>query len=380
MQPARPQAPAEALIGKPHRRATPSGGGGGGVEEGGGAATDGPAPRTLSSRASASVRSDRSAPRSVRGLLSTLVIVCLALFAAGLAFGPARLADLPADLARAILVELRLPRAALALLIGAGLGASGAAVQGLTRNPLASPDVLGVSAGAGFGAVLVAYFWPLAGTLATAAGALLGAGGALAGLLALAGPAASTSTLVLAGVAVSALMGAGTSLALSLAPSPFALYDALTWLFGSLADRSLAHLAVGGPLIVAGLALLLARPRALDALALGEEVASTMGVDSAALRRRVLIGSTLAVGGGVAVAGSIGFVGLIVPHLVRPLTGHLPGRAVLPSALGGAALLSAADLLTRLAPPGPELKLGVLTTLIGAPFFVALVVRGRGQG
>lgn len=315
-----------------------------------------------------------SAPRVIIGSLALLTLV---LFAASLLLGPANLVRLPPDLARTILVELRLPRAALGVLIGAALGVSGAALQGLTRNPLASPDVLGASAGAALGAVLVAYLAAATATLAVAVGAMAGAGLSLALLVALAGRAASTTTLVLAGVAVSALAGALTSLALSLAPSPFALYDALFWLFGSLADRSLAHLAAAAPFILGGTALLVATGPALDRLALGEEVAATLGVRLPRLRARILIGSTLAVGASVAVAGAIGFVGLIVPHLVRPLVGHHPGRALVPSALGGACLLTMADLLTRLAPPGPELKLGVLTTLVGAPFFLWLVLKQR---
>jgi len=309
----------------------------------------------------------------------TLALLAATLFTASLLLGPVNLLHLPPDLARTILIELRLPRAALGLLVGAALGTSGAALQGLTRNPLASPDVLGASAGAALGAVAVAYLAAATATLAVAAGAMAGAGLALALLVALAGRAASTTTLVLAGVAVSALAGALTSLALSLAPSPFALYDALFWLFGSLADRSLAHLAAAAPFIALGTALLLTTAPMLDRLALGDEVATTLGVSLPRLRARILIGSTLAVGASVAVAGAIGFVGLIVPHLVRPLVRYHPGRALLPSALGGACLLTAADLLTRLAPPGPELKLGVLTTLIGAPFFLHLVLRRRGE-
>ena len=208
---------------------------------------------------------------------------------------------------------------------------------------------------------------------------MAGAALSLALLIALAGRAASTATLILAGVAVSALAGALTSLALSLAPSPFALYDALFWLLGSLADRSLAHLAAAAPFIVGGVALLLTTAPMLDRLALGEEVATTLGVRLPRLRARILIGSTLAIGASVAVAGAIGFVGLIVPHLMRPLVGHHPGRALWPSVLAGACLLTAADLAVRLSPPGPELKLGVLTTLIGAPFFLALVLRRRDQ-
>ena len=312
-------------------------------------------------------------------LTPTLALLVATLFAASLLLGPVDLFRLPSDLAATILVELRLPRACLGVLIGGALGVSGAALQGLTRNPLASPDVLGASAGAALGAVLTAYFAGVTATLGVGAGAMAGAGGALALLVALAGRAASTTTLVLAGVAVSALAGALTSLALSLAPSPYALYDALFWLFGSLADRSLAHLAAAAPFLIGGTALILTTARGLDRLALGDEVAATLGVSLPALRARILVGSTLAVGAGVAVAGAIGFVGLIVPHLVRPLVAHHPGRALWPSALGGAALLTAADLLTRLAPPGPELKLGVLTTVVGAPFFLRLVLRERGR-
>lgn len=312
-------------------------------------------------------------------LVAGLAILAAALFAASLGLGSTDLRLLPADLARIILVELRLPRALLGLLIGAALGVSGAALQGLTRNALASADVLGGSAGAALGAVVVAYLAAAASTIAVAAGAMAGAGAALLLLVIIAGRAASTTTLVLAGVAVSALAGALTSLALSLAPSPFALYDALFWLFGSLADRSLVHLAVAAPPIMAGITLMLATAPALDRLALGDEVAATLGVSLARTQALILLGATLAVGASVAVAGAIGFVGLIVPHLVRPHVRHHPGRALVPSALAGACLLTAADLLTRLAPPGPELKLGVLTTLVGAPFFLWLVLRERGR-
>ena len=324
------------------------------------------------------------APKGRRGpgrapSLHLLPPLALTLFVASLLLGPTNLLHIPHPLARTILLELRLPRAALALLIGAALGVSGAALQGLTRNPLASPDVLGASAGAALGAVVTSYLFAATATLAVAAGAMAGAALALALLILIAGRAASTSTLILGGVAVSALAGALTSLALSLAPSPFALYDALFWLLGSLADRSLAHLAAAAPFVLSGTALLVTTAPMLDRLALGEEVATTLGVSLPALRARILIGSTLAVGASVAVAGAIGFVGLIVPHLVRPLVRHHPGRALWPSALAGACLLTTADLAVRLSPPGPELKLGVLTTLIGAPFFLALVLRQRGR-
>ena len=310
-------------------------------------------------------------------LLIALSLVPLAL--ASLFWEPALLRSVavrdPA-LARTMLIELRLPRTALALLIGASLGLGGAAMQGLLRNPLASPDVLGPSTGASLGAVIAGYFLG-GGTLAIAAGGITGALIALGLLLALAGPAATTATLVLAGVAISALGGALVNLALSLAPSPYALYDVMFWLLGSLADRSLPQLAIAGPIIVAAGAAVLSRAPALDSLALGEDVAESLGVDVRRLRWTIVVATGIMVGAGVAVAGSIGFIGLVVPHLVRPLVGNRPGAALLPSALAGAALLVCADMAVRIPVGGQELKLGVLTALIGAPFFLWLVVKGR---
>jgi iron complex transport system permease protein len=279
-------------------------------------------------------------------------------------------------LARAILLELRVPRTALAVLIGATLGVGGAAMQGLLRNALASPDVLGPSTGASLGAVIAGYFLG-GGVAAVAAGGMAGALAALALLLALAGPGAATATLVLAGVAISALGGALVNLALSLAPSPYALYDVMFWLMGSLADRSLPQLFWAGPVMLLAGGVTLAQAARLDALALGEEVAASLGIGVARLRWTIVVATGVTVGAGVAVAGSIGFVGLVVPHLVRPLVGNRPGAALWPSALGGALLLVAADMAVRVPVNGQELKLGVLTALLGAPFFLWLVVRGR---
>ena len=313
-------------------------------------------------------------------LLVTLAVLTVVLTLGSLFWAPASLLALwrrdPA-LAATIVVELRLPRTILGLAIGASLGLTGAAMQGLLRNPLASPDVLGPSAGAALGAVLTAYWFGVGGTIGMAAGGIGGAVAALFALLLLARSGAPTATLVLAGVAISAISGALTNLALSLAPSPYALYDVLFWLLGSLADRSLVHVAVALPPLLLGSALVLDGARQLDALALGEEVAQSLGVDVARLRHRIVVGTALAVGAGVAVAGSIGFVGLVVPHLVRPLTGNRPGAALLPSAVAGAALLTAADLIVRLPVGGHDLKLGVVTALIGAPFFLWLIVRQR---
>lgn len=315
-----------------------------------------------------------------RVLNLALALAVLVLALASLFWDPAGLAALhrrdPA-VAMTILAELRLPRTLLGLAIGASLGLTGAAMQGLLRNPLASPDVLGPSGGAALGAVIAVYWLGAAGSLGLAAGGIAGALASLAALLLLARGGAATATLVLAGVAIAALAGALTNLALSLAPSPFALYDVLFWLLGSLADRSLVHVAVALPPILLGAVLVLMAARDLDALALGDEVAASLGVDVPRLRRRVVIGTGLAVGGGVAVAGAIGFVGLVVPHLVRFAVGHRPAATLVPSALAGAALLTAADLAVRLPLAGKDLKLGVVTALIGAPFFLWLVIRQR---
>lgn len=304
-------------------------------------------------------------------------------FVLSLFLGDARIspATLPAalggaeDLPALILRELRLPRALLGLLVGAGLGASGAVLQGFFRNPLADPGVVGVSASAGLGAVIALYFGlaamiPLAVPLAATVGAALG----VTLLLLLAGRQASATTLILAGVAVGATATALTALLMNMAPNPWALAEIAYWLMGSLNDASWAEIGFATPLIFSGLLLFMFTPRALEALALGEDTAVSLGVDLGRLRLFVVAGSALAVGGGVAVAGSIGFVGLVVPHLLRPLVGHQPGALILPSALGGAALIGLADLATRLiSGPGMPLYLGVLTALLGTPFFLWLV-------
>jgi iron complex transport system permease protein len=282
-----------------------------------------------------------------------------------------------AGLAAAIVTELRLPRAVLALEVGAALGLSGAVLQGITRNPLAEPGLLGVSAGAALGAVIAIYFG-LALHFATAAPLLGLLGALLASLLTFAlGSGGGTITLVLAGAAVSALAAAGISLALNLAPNPYAAYEIMTWLMGSLSDRSWLHVLLVTPFIVVGGLLLFSTARALDALALGEAQAQSLGVNLRRLYVFAILGTALAVGASTAVTGAIGFIGLVAPHMVRPLVKHQPSRVLLPAALSGALLLLIADVATRLIQVGGELKLGVLTSLIGTPFFFWLVVRLR---
>jgi iron complex transport system permease protein len=277
----------------------------------------------------------------------------------------------------AILWELRLPRAVLALAYGAMLGAAGAAVQALFANPLASPDLTGTTSGAAFGAVVTAYLFGFSAPLALSVGAVAGALGALLLLLALAGRRAETATLLLAGLAISAMAGALTTLALALAPSPFAFYDAYEWLMGSLVDRSLAQAAFAAVPAAAAILLLLRRRDALDSLTLGEEVAESFGHDLRRLRREIVCLTAFGVGACVAVCGAIGFIGLVAPIFARRLTGGHPGRAVLPAAAIGGLLLLAADLVVRMAPLGRTLPIGVVTALLGAPFFLWLVANMR---
>ncbi|MBO9499454.1 MAG: iron ABC transporter permease [Novosphingobium sp.] len=280
------------------------------------------------------------------------------------------------NLAWLILAELRVPRTILGLLVGATMGLSGAVLQGLLRNPLAEPGLLGVSAGAALGAVIAIYFglsaaFFLATPLLGIAGALLAA--ALTMQLGRGG----TLTMILAGAAVSGLMGAGLNLALNFAPNPYAAYEMTTWLLGSLADRDWDQTLLALPFILAGWVCLILTRRDLDALTLGEAQAESLGIDLARTRLLALAGTALAVGAATAVTGAVSFIGLMAPHLVRPFVGHQPSRVLLPSALFGAILLVFADVATKLVPTAQELKLGVLTSLVGAPFFFWLVGRLR---
>ncbi len=322
-------------------------------------------------------------------LTAGLAVLVAIAFAGSLAVGPVVLppGEVVAVLfgggdlaARIIVIEIRLPRALLAVLIGGSLALSGAALQGLLRNPLAAPSLFGAPASAAFGAV-TAITLGLAGTLSwqLPVAAIAGAFASVALLLLVAGPRASLLVLILAGLAISSLAGAGTALALNLAPNPFAALEIAFWLLGSLEDRSFRHVLIAVPFVVAGTVVLAWDRRAFRALTLGEEAAATLGFDLGAIRLRVVAGVALAVGAGVAVAGSIGFVGLMAPHAVRPFVRHDPERVLVPAALAGALLLLVADIAVRLIPSQSEIKVGVLTALIGAPFFVLLVMRRRAE-
>jgi iron complex transport system permease protein len=322
-----------------------------------------------------------------RLVLAVLAILATILFLLSLTVGPAGLgfgdsiAALFSDKAGAIeliMREIRLPRALLGLMVGATLGLSGAALQGYLRNPLAEPGLIGVSASASLGAVIAIYsgltiVFPLALPLSALAAAVL----AVVVVQALAGLRGSTLTIILAGVAVSSFAGAMTSLALNLSPNPFAALEIMFWMLGSLTDRSMTHVWLALPFMLVGWAMLAALGRALDALTLGNETAASMGIDMRRVQLLAVFGTAASVGAATAVSGAIGFVGLVIPHMLRPLVGARPSRLLPASALGGACMLLAADILVRLVAPGRDLKLGVLTAIIGAPFFLWLVYRTR---
>jgi len=319
--------------------------------------------------------------------LLPLAVAILVLFAGSMFIGPARLGigesirallqggDTPVAL---VMREIRLPRALLAVMIGASLGLAGAAMQGYLRNPLAEPGLIGVSASAALGAVIAiqtgfaaSFFFGL--PLAALTGALL----AVLLVIALAGPRGTSLTLILAGIAVSALAAALTSLVLNLSPNPFAASEIVFWMMGSLEDRAMSHVWLALPFMLAGGALIGTLGRGLDALTLGEDAAQAMGINVRRLRLQLIFGTACVVGAGTAVAGAIGFVGLVVPHILRPFVGAHPSRLLWASALGGAVMVLAADIAARVVLPDRDLKLGVLTALVGAPLFLHLILKLR---
>ncbi len=320
-------------------------------------------------------------------VLAVLILLSGALFVASLTSGQAAAGfgeSLSALFANdglplsVVMQDIRLPRALLAVMIGASLGMAGAAMQGFLRNPLAEPGLIGVSGSAALGAVLaiqtgLTVLFPLALPLSALAGAVL----AVVLILALAGPRGASITLILAGIAISALAAALTSLVLNLSPNPFAAADIVFWMMGSLADRSFVHVWLALPFMIAGWVLLALSGRGLDALTLGEDAAQAMGVNLTRLRLMIVIGTAAAVGAATAVAGAIGFVGLVVPHILRRFVGARPSALLWASALGGVAMVLAADIAVREVLPQRDLKLGVLMALVGAPLFLHLIFKTR---
>jgi iron complex transport system permease protein len=322
-------------------------------------------------------------------MMLVLITALMVLFALSVMIGPAgiTLSDTlralflgQGEAATLVMREIRLPRALLAVMVGASLGLAGAAMQGYLRNPLAEPGLIGVSGSAALGAVIVlqtglAAAWWLALPLAALGGALA----SVLLILLLAGPRGSSLTLILAGIAISALAGAMTTLVLNLSPNPFAASEVVFWMMGSLSDRSFDHVWIALPFMVVGWALLLSLGRPLDVLTLGEDAAATMGVATTRVRMVLVLGIAACVGAATAVAGAIGFVGLVVPHILRPFVGARPSVLLWASALGGAVMVLAADLAVRLILPDRDLKLGVLMAIIGAPFFLHLIYKTRGE-
>lgn len=279
-----------------------------------------------------------------------------------------------------IVWDIRLPRVLLAMMVGATLAMCGAAMQGLLQNPLASPDLLGVGTAAALGAVIVLYFG-----IAQLAWFVLPLGGLAGAIIAtvliffLAGRDSSVLHLVLSGVAISALVGSLISLALNLAPNPYAASEIIFWLLGSLENRSYRDVLIALPFMLACAAILWSCRRFLDALSLGDDTATTLGFNVPLMRALVVGGVASGVGAAVSISGNIGFVGLVVPHMLRPFVGHQPGRLLLASAFAGAAMLLAADIVVKLVASSAELKLGVVTSLVGGPFFLYLIYRLRSE-
>jgi iron complex transport system permease protein len=320
------------------------------------------------------------------GLTIALAILAIVLAAISFAIGPAQIgiSDLFSGLfgdhgtATIIAREIRLPRALLALVVGGALGASGAALQGLFRNPLADPGVTGVTSSAGFGAVVAMYFgFAAINPLILPASAIAGAVATSTILYFLSRAGAERTALILAGAAIASLATAMTALAMSLAPNPYAMSEMIRWMMGSLRDSTLADFELAVVPVAVGVAILWSAARSLDALTLGEEAAQSLGVNVHGVRRRVVIGVALATGAATAAAGAVSFVGLVVPHLLRPFYAYEPARLIIPSALGGAALVTAADIAVRVIAPDGQLLVGVMTAMIGAPFFVWLILRMR---
>lgn len=312
--------------------------------------------------------------------LCALTALCMLAFLLSLMAGKVWIAPgdwFAADPGGWIIAELRLPRALLALIIGAGLGMAGAVLQGYVRNPLADPALVGVSSSAALGAVLAIYFGLSMTPGAVFIAAMFGAAGAVILLSILTGQSGGSTAFILAGMVLSSLAGALTAFVISIAPNPFASAEIVTWLMGALTDRGWDQLAMAAPAILIGMIVLAFTARSLDLLTLGEATAETLGLEPRRLQWTVAIGMGLIVGASVAVSGVVGFVGLIVPHLMRPMFGSRPSAILLPSALAGAALLTTADALVRLVPGPGELRLGVAMAMLGTPFFLIVLTRMR---
>lgn len=329
---------------------------------------------------------DRQAREQGNFLTVTLAVLVVALFALSLMTGPADFS--PRAVAAAlfsdqgvvsiIVRDIRLPRTILAALIGATFGLAGASLQGLLRNPLAEPSLFGApQAAAAAAAAIMAFGFAGALSLAVPLGGIAGALLSVGALVAIAGRRASLTVTLLAGLALASLAGAAIALILNLAPNPYIALEIAFWLLGSLRDRSMEHVWLAAPFMIVSWFVLALNAGAFRALTLGEDAAASLGVNVERTRVLVVIGVALGVGAAVSVAGAISFVGLVAPHLVRRFYGSDPARVLLPASLAGAVLLMAADIAVRLIPAVIEIKIGVVTALIGVPFFLAMIFHER---
>jgi iron complex transport system permease protein len=317
--------------------------------------------------------------------LSLAVLVVL-LFAMSLAIGPANLslrttlvALLNGNGVEGLIVrDIRLPRTLLCVLVGATFGIAGASLQGLLRNPLAEPSLFGAPQAAAAGAAfMMAFGFASATSLAVPIMGIVGALISVGALVAIAGRRASLTVTLLAGLAIASLAGAAIALILNLAPNPYIALEISFWLLGSMQDRSMDHVRLAAPFMLASWVLLSLNATSFRALTLGEDAASSLGVNVPRVRAMVVCGVAIGIGSAVAVSGAISFIGLIAPHLVRRAYGFDPARILLPSALAGAALLLAADIIIRLTGGPNEIRIGVITALIGAPFFIFMIFKER---
>jgi iron complex transport system permease protein len=319
-------------------------------------------------------------------MTTALIVMVIILLLVSLMTGPAHL-SLPVvaralftgdDVAGFIVRDIRLPRTLLAVLIGATFGVAGAALQGLMRNPLAEPSLFGApQAAAAASAAVMAFGFANATSLAVPFAGIAGALISVAALVAIAGRRASLTVTLLAGLALASFAGAAVALILNLAPNPYIALEIAFWLLGSLRDRSFDHVWLAAPFMLASWILLGFSARSFRALTLGEEAALSLGVDVSRTRMLVICGVALGIGAAVSVAGAISFVGLVAPHLVRRFYGSDPSRILFPAGLTGAALLLAADIAVRLVPGPNEIRIGVVTALIGVPFFLAMIFHER---
>jgi len=321
---------------------------------------------------------------SIRFWVLLLAVSCLATMGISLFVGSTHLTPpevisglrgMASNSINSVIQEIRVPRTLLAAIVGAGLGASGAALQGFTRNPLAAPGLLGFSACAALGAVLALYFnFPNLITPAAIGFALIGASAMT--LFSRRNPGASS--LVLAGIGIGALATAVTGLVMNFAPNPWALSELIYWLMGSLKNADTTDVLIAAPLTALGCALLCLSGSALRVLGLGEDTAQSLGVSVSHTQILIVLGCAFCIGSGVAVAGAIGFVGLFMPHILRFLSDADEAWLISISALGGASFLVIIDTLIRATSgPGTPLYLGIFTSLIGVPFFLWLAWRQR---